>query len=98
MINVRTKEYGRLAYAVNNLNGPITRKKVLDIVRCISYAGQTFGYIPSNIIRKTMMPEEENDVLEFRVNNALDWAIEDGVLMTDLNNPNLILPNLYKNL
>jgi len=94
MVDIKRKEYKVLAYAINNIGKPRSREKILGLVRVLDYSRDApkLGYMPDDLIRKTVMTDEDLDVLTARVNNAINWAVQDGELKSGPDNPDLILP------
>jgi hypothetical protein len=81
------------AYRISRgIDKPITRERVHQIARILSYSQDPPSeYIPDDIIL-VMSGNMRTDPLEARVDLAIGWAICAGFIKEDLTNPKILIP------
>jgi len=81
------------AYRISRgINRPITRERVHQIARILSYSQDLpTEYIPDDIIL-AISGNLSADPLEARVDLAIGWALKVGFIKKDPNNSELLLP------
>jgi len=87
----RQREYAAIQRGIDYFGKPISRERVCQIARILDYSGEVrFGVIPDSVL-EIIRPSDE-DALTRRVNIDIDWAVQDGCLKLDKDNPEMVLP------
>jgi len=87
----RLRELVSIQEGINCFGKPINRERVCQIAKILDYSGEVrLGVIPDDVL-KVIRPSNE-DVLTRRVNNAINWAVQEGYLGVDVNDTEIILP------